>query len=245
MGKRNSLNFEGSNKSRSPYVFATDPETNKSLNIIILSIEGRQIKIERQANGRIVVSLNNGEVLAEIIKKDSAKKNMVSVFGHELKIQYVEVPSIFGIIYWNAGFNITVDNRPVEKTAGDPEHVLKLTARAFYLYAAISFFTIIYSVYLLEIPFSLSIFLLPIVVAIIFITFGIIINVSPVLFSLVGSIFGCIEILFFFKQSIESNYVSENKYFFAFFLFLRIGAIIALMQGIFAGIKQKRLRKGF
>lgn len=124
------------------YVFPADKTKNNFANIYSIQVKGKTVKIERAKDGTIHVSHEPNDKIQEIPKGETAKVTHVEFEGHDLSIQYKELPAPFGMLLWNAGFNITVDGKPVEKSAGDPDQTIKLASFAFYLFAAIALLSI-------------------------------------------------------------------------------------------------------
>lgn len=220
------------------YVFPADKTNSNYANIYAIQIEGKTVKIERAKDGTIHVSQEPNEIIKEIKKAEADNISHVEFSGHDLGIRYKELPSPFGMLLWNAGFNISVDGKPVEKTAGDPDQAIKLASFAFYLFAAIALLSIFIQ------PDTdariVSILLLPILVVL-----GLLTRKLPVLSTGLGSLYGLVDVLFYLVQSFEAQYPTAHPGWFIFWFLLRGGATLALIQGLLAGFRLRSLKKRF
>lgn len=123
------------------YFYPADKTKSNFIDLFVLEIEGEKIGIERTTDGKICVSKGD-EIIQEVPKDKSGKVTTMEVADHKLNIQYKEVPGPFDMLFWNLGFSISVDGKPVERTSGDSQKIIEIASYAFYLFAGISFFSI-------------------------------------------------------------------------------------------------------
>jgi len=205
--------------------------------LFLLKIEGERIGVERTKEGRICVSKGD-EKIKEIPKNKSSKVTKIEVTEHNLSIQYKETPTLLGMLFWNSGFRIHVDGKPVEGTSADPQERIKVAACAFYLFAAIALF---------------NVFVTPnpdarveaIILLLIFVVFGFLTRKVPIFTTMLGSLFGIYEVSSYLAQAFQSGYVTQHTGWFIFWFLLRGGATLALIQGLVAGIMLRLLKKKF
>ena len=222
----------------SSHVFPADKTKSNFANIYAIQIDGTTVTIERAQDGTIHVSRESDEIIQKIPKEEAAKVTHVEFGGYDLGIRYKELPSPFGMLLWNEGFNISVDGKPVEKSAGDPDQAIKLASFAFYLFAAIALF----SIFIQPDPDAriVSILLLPILVV-----FGLLTRKLPVFSTGLGSLYGSFDVLSYLVQSFEAQYPTTHTGWFIFWFLLRGGATFALIQGFLAGVRLRSLKKKF
>lgn len=211
-----------------------DKKKSDFRDLIVFEVEGEAISIERKDSGTIHIS-KSGAVISKIPKEDSRKVSDVEVSGHRIGVQYKEFPSLLAMLLWNSGFGIYVDGKPLEKTSSDPREALKYASYAFFLFAGISILTLLVSQTPEEKFISLT--LLPILVL-----FGFLTKKTPIFTTALGSVFGVYEVFFYVIQSFETEYVRQTGWF-LFWLLLRGGATLALIQGFIAGIKIRNLKR--
>lgn len=217
------------------YFYPVDRNKSNFDNLFVLEIEGTKISIERTRNGKICLSKGD-EKIQEIPKDESGKVTEIEIAGHKLNIQYKEPLFLLDILFWNSGFSISVDGKPIERSSGDPQKRVKIAAAAFYLLAGISLF---------------SILLLPAnaivagAIGIVLILLGLSTKKLPVLTTGLGSLYGILDVFSYLVQAFQSNYATEHTVWFLFWFLLRGGATLALIQGFIAGIKLKSLKKKF
>jgi hypothetical protein len=220
------------------YVFPADKTKSNFGNIYAIQIEGKTIKIERAEQGAIHVSDELNQMIQEIPKQKAGKVTHVQFMGHDIGIRYKELPSLVGMLLWNAGFNISVDGKPVERSAGDPDRAIRLASFAFYLFAA----SPLLSLFVQPDPGAriVSVLLLAILVV-----FGLLTRKLPVFCTGLGSLYGILDFLSFWVQSVEAEYATAHTGWFIFWSLLRGGATIAIIQGFLASIRLRSLKKKF
>jgi len=221
------------------YLYPADKTKSNFNNLFVLHIEGREFRVELSKDGEIYIFIDNEKIL-EIPKEKTGKTNIIKINGHRVSIRYkgnATFPS--NLLFWNSGFSISVDGKPVEMTADDPRRAIKFASYAFYFFAVAVLFTIL-----------LSIFSQPakiiwlIVILIILIVLGISTPKMPILTTFIGSLYGIAEI---FSHVIYMFEMSKGRFSPAqlFWLLFKVGATLALIQGFIAGIKLRFLRRKF
>jgi len=219
------------------YFYPADKIESNFNNLFVFEIEGIKIKIERSPDGEIYL-FKDGEKILDISKKFSSRLTEIEVVGHKLSIQYKEFPNILDMLFWNKGFRIFIDGKPLEKTSSDPQIRIKVASFAFFLFAAIALLNVFISPEPNARYFALVLFPMLIIL-------GLLTKKIPVFTTAIGSIYGIVDVFFYVVQTIESGYVIEAKGFFLFWLLIRSGSTLALIQGIFAGVKLRSLKRSF
>lgn len=218
------------------YFYPADKTESNFIDLFVLKIMGIKVSIERTANGKICVS-REGEKVQEISAIEAGKITEIEIAGCKLNIQYKELPSIFNMLLWGSGFRISVNGKPVERSWSDPQMGVKVASYAFFLFAAIAL---------------VNIFINPnpdarfgaIILSSILVIFGLLSRKIPIFATVVGSLYGALDIFLYITQAFKTGYISQTVWFF-FWLLLRGGATLALIRGVIAGTQLRSLKKKF
>ena len=220
------------------YLFPANKEKSNFNDLFVIDLEGSEISIERRPDGDILIS-KDGAPYNKISKKESCKISEMEVNAHELKIQYKEFGSLIGLMFWwNSGLIIYVDGKPVERTLDDPSEKIKYASYSFIIYGVMSIINVIFQK--TDVERVVALFIL-----IIFIICYFTIKKVPVFITLLGSLWGIIDVILFIDQSISTNYIGKNIGWFMFWLFIRVGATLALIQGFIFSLKIRKFKKFF
>ena len=226
---------------RKAYLFPSVKEKGNALNTFVFTIDGFEYRVERHQDGRIEVSKDTQ--LVQTIEKEKGKKlQRIEANGHTLAVQWKDAPNIVlvNLLWWNTGLRILVDGKPVEGTVDDPAEKMKLASYALYFFAGVYF---------------LSVALRPDYVAlaagggVVALLLGVLTKKAPLLTTSLGSLFGIYEVVMYCKNygpvALETTGSSMGFYWFLFWVSLRTGATIVLVQGFIAGWKLRSLKERF
>jgi hypothetical protein len=219
------------------FCYPADRVKSNFSNLFVLKIEGDNITIERSKEGKISIYKGN-EKSSEIAKDSATIGSEIEMLGHKLRIRYKEPPSPFGLLFWNSGFSIFVDDKPVEQTVGDPRQRVQIASFGLFFFALLSLFRLFASSNPID-RFESLIFL-PV-----FVILGFLTKKFPILTATIGTLYGIKEVIIYLLQSFQSNYSTEHMGWFVFWLLLRGGATLVLVQGFIAGIQLRSLKKKF
>jgi hypothetical protein len=175
------------------YFYPADKTKSNFKNLFVLEINGEEVTIELKDKA-IYISKGN-EIIQEISKNEFGKVTVIDVAGHKLNIRYKEPPELIGMLFWNLGFSISVDGKPVEKTLDDPQQRIKISSYAFFLFAATS--SIAVFVYANPDAKFVAIILL-----LIFVAFGFLTKKIPIFTTALGSLYGVFDLFFYTVQAL-------------------------------------------
>jgi hypothetical protein len=221
------------------YSYPIDKAKTNFTNRFTIEIEGDEISIERSPDGKVYVR-KVSETIREITKNESKRVTEIEVSGHKLNVRYEASLFLLDLLFWNSGFNINVDGKPVQGSSGDPMNRIKHASWAFFFFALMYLIAFVFNKELDHDERVGALVLIPI-----FVLFGFLVKKLPILTTILGACWGIIEVFSYSINSLETNYASRHLYWFIFLLMLRAGATIALIQGLISGIKLRSLRSKF
>lgn len=219
------------------YFYPIDKNESNLEDSFVFKVEGSKIRIQHMDNGKIIV-FKNGERIKEILEEDSSKLTKFNIENHTIDVKYKNIPSPFGLLIWNSGFQINIDGMPLEKSSSDPIQAIKLAQYGFIILAVKELLSIFIYNDLGEKSFSAFLFLLLIILSIL-------VRKFPITSTIIGSIYALTDIFAFVTQSIQTDYINRSMGGFIFWLLIRGGAAFAILQGVFSGIKLRKLEKRF
>lgn len=212
------------------YIYPVDGGDSNSF--LAFDIDGDDISVSHFLDGSIVLS-QNGETLLSLSKEEAKRKNELQIGSHKLIVQYKKYPAPLDMLFFNAGFNIFVDGKPLEKTAADPNRRLKTASYCLLFYMAIS----IIRLFIVQDTIAK---IIEAVLAGLFLFFFIIHRRTQILIFLLGLLFAVCDLYLYIVQSVNLGYTDS---WFVIWMLLRGGFTLALGQGFLAGMKLSSLRR--
>ncbi len=219
------------------YFYPADKSLSNSKKLLGFKIEGDLITIEG-GKGDTLYVVNNNEIIHKVSKKESNNNELI-IGDHKIQIKYNDSSSILGLaLWWNRGLSVFIDDKPLEGSLSDPSVKIKISSYAFIVYAIMSLINVVLQ------P-SDNAKIVALILLFIFITFFFITTKLPILTTALGSLWGITDSFLFIIQSLETNYAIKSTGWFMFWTLIRIGATLALIQGLISGIKLRSLKKLF
>jgi hypothetical protein len=222
---------------RESYYYPVDKNESDFDNLFVLMIEDHKIRIQRVNDGRIII-YKDGQRIEEISRENSNNSNKINIENHILNIKYKSIPFPFNMIILNSGFQINIDGMPLEKSSNDPIQAIKLAKFAFYIFSIKEFI----SIFMYQAPEER---IFSAILCLILISLGILVRRFPAFSTIIGSLYGLSDLFAFITQSFQTGYLNRSMGSFIFWLFIRGGATLMIIQGLVSSIKLKKLEKRF
>lgn len=238
IGKENGLK-QGSLMTNTSYFYPAEKSASK--NLFMFKLENDEIAIEGRGDGNVLLSKNN-KYYAEIVKDEVKDYSQIEINGHKLRIRYNTLSSLASLVglamWWNKGLAVFVDEKPLQGTDADPLERIKIAYIGFIVYGVMSLFNII-------IQPSNDAKIIAILLLIIFAICYFICPKYPIITTLIGSLWGISDSILFIFNSLSRSYAGEVPLtlWFIFWSLIRIGATLALIQGLISSIKLRSLNR--
>ena len=178
-------------------------------------------------------------MLRKLTKEETKESSEFEINGHKLQVRYNASSSLIGLaLWWNTGLAVSIDEKPLQGTVADPLEKIKIASIGFIVYGVMSLFNII-------IQPSDDAKILAILLLIIFAICYFICTKYPIITTLIGSLWGISDSILFIFNSLAQSYAGEGSLtlWFIFWLLIRIGVTLALIQGLISGIKLRSLKQ--